>query len=70
MAEYTAHFENDYNTGNIMSISQNDIPYRVGGFGGGIWNEGLLENCDNKGKVICTTKRVAAAFAVVGDKGR
>ena len=68
MAEYTAHFENDYNTGNIMSISQNDIPYRVGGFAGGIWNEGLLENCYNKGKVICTTKRVAAAFAVVGDK--
>lgn len=41
---------------------------RVGGFAGGIWNEGLLENCYNKGKVICTTKRVAAAFAVVGDK--
>ena len=68
MSEYTAHFENDYNTGNVFSISQNDIPYRVGGFGGGIWDDALLENCYNKGSVTATTKRVAAAFAVVGDR--
>jgi len=67
MSEFTSHFENDYNTGNVTSISEKDIPYRVGGFGGGIWNEGVLEGCYNKGTVITATKRVAAAFAVVGD---
>ena len=68
MSEYTAHYENDYNTGNVFSISQNDIPYRVGGFSAGMWDDSLLENCYNKGKVTCTTKRAAAAFAIVGDR--
>ena len=68
MSEYTAHYENDYNTGNILAISQKYVPYRVGGFGGGMWEDALIENCFNKGKVICTTQRVAAGFAVVGDR--
>ena len=67
MSEANAHYENDYNTGNVLAVSQNYVPYRVAGFGGGVWNDALLENCYNKGKVICTTQRVAAAFAVVGD---
>lgn len=68
MSDNYAHFENDYNTGNITSISTAYVPTRVGGFGGGIWNDALLEGCYNKGKVICTTSRVASAFAVVGDQ--
>lgn len=67
MSEANAHYENDYNTGNVLAISQYDIPYRVGGFGGGVWNDAVMENCYNKGKVTATTKRVAAGFAVVGD---
>lgn len=68
MSDNYAHFENDYNTGNIISISQAWVPTRVGGFGGGIWNDAVIEGCYNKGKVICTTSRVAAAFSVVGDQ--
>ena len=68
MSDNYAHFENDYNTGNVISISQAFVPTRVGGFGGGIWNDALLEGCSNKGTVICTTSRVAAAFSVVGDE--
>lgn len=68
MSDNYAHFENDYNTGNIISISTAYVPTRVGGFGGGIWNDALIEGCYNKGRVICTTSRVAAAFAVVGDE--
>lgn len=68
MSDNYAHFENDYNTGNITSISTAYVPTRVGGFGGGIWNDALLEGCYNKGRVICTTSRVASAFAVVGDQ--
>ena len=68
MSDNYAHFENDYNTGNIISVSLTYVPPRVGGFGGGIWNDALLEGCSNKGKVICTSSRVAAAFSVVGDE--
>ena len=67
MSEYSAKYENCYNSGNVVSISKNFISLRVGGFAGGMWNDGIMINCTNKGKVICTTRRVAAGLAVVGD---
>lgn len=66
-AEASAHFDGDYNTGRVISVSQVGLTEGTAGFCGHSCNDVVFENCNNKGVVICATYRASAGFCVCAD---
>lgn len=69
-AEGEAHFDGDYNTGKVLSVSTVGLTEGTAGFCGHSCDDVFYENCSNKGIVICATYRAGAGFCVTADNAK